>query len=79
MIYTSTITKKGQITIPKKIREGLDLKEGEKVFIELEKDSEEIKIKSSPDIFELAGKFKPKKVKDAVVLREKMMKMYGSR
>lgn len=79
MIYTSTITKKGQITIPKQIRESLDLKEGERVFIEMEKDSEEIKIKSSPDIFELAGKFKPKKIEDAVEIREKMLKVYKPR
>jgi len=75
MIHTSTITKKGQITIPKQIRESFDLKEGEKVFIEIS--NEEIKIKPRPDIFELAGKFKPRKVKDAVKIRETMMKRYG--
>lgn len=37
MSYQTTITRKGQITIPKKIRESLKLKEGEKLEIEFNK------------------------------------------
>ncbi|MCK4781592.1 AbrB/MazE/SpoVT family DNA-binding domain-containing protein [Candidatus Parcubacteria bacterium] len=79
MTYSTTITKKGQITIPKEIREILRLKEGERIFLEVEKKKKEIRIKSEPSIFELAGKFKPKKVENAVKLREKMAKMYKPR
>lgn len=79
MTYTSTITKRGQITIPKEIREIFDLKAGEKVLIEAEKKYREIKVKSTPSIFELAGKFKPKKIANAVKIREKMTRIYHPR
>lgn len=79
MPYQTTITKKGQITIPKKIRGILKLRAGEKLFVEFEKKKQEIRIKSSPSIFELAGKFKPKKIEEAVKLREKMIKKYRPR
>jgi len=79
MVYSTTITKKGQITIPKEIREILKLKEGKKLQIELEKRRKEIKIKPTPDILDLAGTFKPKKVIDPVRIRELMGKMYKPR
>lgn len=79
MIYTSTITKKGQMTIPKPLRDVLGLEEGEKIFIEAEKDKKEIRIRPYPSIFELAGKFKPKKIENAIKIREKMTKIYGTR
>ncbi|NCO32127.1 AbrB/MazE/SpoVT family DNA-binding domain-containing protein [bacterium] len=79
MSYQTTITRKGQITIPKEIRKILELKEGERVSIEVEREKKEIRIKSYPSIFELAGKFKPKKIESAVKLREKMAKEYQPR
>ena len=80
MTYQTTITKKGQITIPKEIREILELEEGKKLEIEFEKRKGEIKIKPAPDILDLAGTFKPKrKIINAVKLREKMAKMYRPR
>ena len=79
MAYQTIITKKGQITIPKEIRELLKLKAGEKISLEVEKGKKEVRIKSGPSIFELAGKFKPKKIVNAVKLREKMTKMYRPR
>lgn len=36
----ATITSKGQVTIPKKIRDKLDLKEGEEIEFVLEEDGE---------------------------------------
>ena len=80
MTYQITITSKGQITIPKEIREILKLEEGKKLEIEFGRKRKEIIIKSSPDILDLAGTFKPKrKVENALRLREKMAKMYKPR
>lgn len=80
MIYQSTITKKGQITIPKNLRDFLGLKPASKVSFELQKDKKGIKIKKEPDILDLAGKFKPKgNVVNAVKIREMMYKNYGRR
>ncbi len=63
MTYQTTITRKGQITIPKEIRDILRLDEGKKLEIEFERIKGEIKIKSAPDILDLAGTFKlPKKI-----------------
>jgi AbrB family looped-hinge helix DNA binding protein len=79
MTYITTITKKGQITIPKEIRDALKLKEGRKLDVELVKKKKEIKIKPSPDILDLAGRLKPKKIIDPVKIREIMEKRYKPR
>jgi len=79
MNYSTTITKKGQITIPKGIRDALKLQEGKKMQVEFEKKKKEIKIKPSPDILDLAGTLKPKKVVDPVKIRELMAKRYKPR
>lgn len=76
MTYQTTITRKGQITIPKDIRDILRLNEGEKLEIEFEKIKGEIKIKSAPDILDLAGTFKPKKKINVLKAREAMEKNY---
>jgi len=79
MVYITTLTKKGQITIPKEIREALNLKEGRKLEVELTRRKGEIRIKPSPDILDIAGTIKPKKVVSAVKIRELMVKKYRSR
>ena len=77
MSYQTTITRKGQITIPKKIRETLKLKEGEKLEIEFNKKEGLIKLKLLPDILEIAGTFKrPGKRINVLKAREKMEKQY---
>jgi len=76
MAYQTTITKKGQITIPKEIREILKLKEGEKLEVEVEKKEEIIKLRRLPDILEIAGTFKPKKKVNVLRAREYMEKHY---
>ncbi|MBA7559075.1 AbrB/MazE/SpoVT family DNA-binding domain-containing protein [Candidatus Atribacteria bacterium 1244-E10-H5-B2] len=48
---TTTITKKGQITIPKQIREKLGLKEGDKVIVKF--DGKKTFIRKIPSIFSL--------------------------
>jgi len=76
MVYSTTITKKGQITIPKEIREILKLEEGKKLEVEFEKRKKEIKIKPVPDILDLAGTFKPKRKVNVLKAREAMEKIY---
>ena len=59
MGYTVTIDEKGRIVIPKEIREKLNLKEGSKVEINLEKDGKiiiSVKRLSVDNIYGIAGK-----------------------
>ena len=76
MTYSTTITQKGQITIPKVIRDVLRMTIGQKISLELEK--EEIRIRVFPDILELAGTIKVKKNKgvNPVKAREYMETHY---
>jgi AbrB family looped-hinge helix DNA binding protein len=77
MAYQTTLTKKGQITIPKGIREALKLREGKRLEVEMEKRSKRIILKPAVDILDLAGKFKTKKKINPVKARELMEKYYG--
>lgn len=77
MTYSTTITKKGQITIPKHLRQFLELKENSKVILEPERGKKVVRIKPAVSILELAGKFKPKKIESALNLRKKMSKLYS--
>ena len=76
MAYLTTITKKGQITIPKEIREALKLKEGKKLEIEFARKKKEIRVKPVIDILDLAGTFKPKKRINVLKAREAMERRY---
>jgi AbrB family looped-hinge helix DNA binding protein len=60
MHYTTTLSSKGQIVIPKQIRVSLDLKASDELIVD--SDGENIIVKpaiTSDDVF---GMFKPKKV-----------------
>lgn len=76
MDYLTTITKKGQITIPKEIRDALQLEEMKKILIKFRRGRRRIEIKPSPDILDLAGTFKPKKKVNVLKAREAMEKRY---
>ncbi|RZD16852.1 MAG: AbrB/MazE/SpoVT family DNA-binding domain-containing protein [Candidatus Acididesulfobacter guangdongensis] len=54
----STLTKKGQVTIPKEIRNILGIKEHDKVMF-VKKDGDIILKHISGDIFDLRGSLKP--------------------
>lgn len=77
MVYQTTLTKKGQIVIPKKVREMLGLKPAQKLTIEVSPDKKEVRLKPEPDIIDLAGSIKPKKVISALKARELFEKNYG--
>lgn len=70
----TTLTQKGQLTIPKKLRKKYSLKEYDKIF--LEEGDGHIKIKPTKDILDFAGKIKPKKMKSVLKAREELEKNY---
>ena len=74
MQVVTTVTQKGQITLPKKLREIFGIEEYDRVSIEAGVDH--IKIKPAEDILDLAGKFKPKHKKPLLKAREYMEKHY---
>ncbi len=76
MAYFTTLTKKGQITIPKELRGMLSLKTPSKVILEIEEGKKTIKITPPLDILNLAGKLKPRKGKSAVKARDILEKHY---
>lgn len=76
MTYNTTITQKGQITIPKQLRDTLDINTSSKIILELTKDKTKIILKATPDILDLAGKLKVKKPKSALKTREIFEKKY---
>jgi len=79
MTYTSTITKKGQITIPLALRDIFGLKEGARIFIEAQNGGKEITLKPKKSIFDIAGAFEPKRVENVLRIREKMANSYRPR
>lgn len=76
MQVITSITQKGQVTLPKQMRETLGMQEYDKVIVEVGKDH--IKIKPTVDILDLAGTFTPKKNKKKTALeaRAAMEKQY---
>lgn len=58
-MHITTMTQKGQVTIPKKIRDELGLKAGDKVVSE--KFGKEIRVKAVPDFFSFRGSIKSKR------------------
>jgi len=68
------ITQKGQITIPKPIRDVLNLSSDSRVLIT--NANNEVKISKAVDILDLAGSVKVPKGKNALKAREAMEKTY---
>ena len=56
----TTITRKGQVTIPKEIREDLGLKSGDKIAFR--KEGNELRAVPAPDFFSFRGTLKGKKL-----------------
>lgn len=76
MQLITTVTQKGQITIPKALRQKFGIESFSKVY--LEDKGKAIKITPSHDILDLAGKFKPQGRKKSVLsAREEMEKSFN--
>jgi AbrB family looped-hinge helix DNA binding protein len=58
---STTVTTKGQVTIPKAVRDELGLKEGDRVAFRVLEDGTVIVEPETIDLSELRGVFKPKK------------------
>lgn len=73
---TTTVTQKGQITIPKNLRDKFGINYYDKVYIEAKRDH--IRIKPTVDIMDIAGTLHPRKNKNksALQAREYMAKHY---
>ena len=76
MPYQTTITQKGQITIPKAIRDTLSLDRYKNLSIEIRKNKKEITIRPVPDFLKIAKKIRVKKKLDPVKGREYMETHY---
>ena len=61
MTYQTTITRKGQLTIPKEIRDALGILELQKMTIKLEEKEREIRIKPIRDFLQVAKQIKVRK------------------
>ncbi len=77
MRYTTSVTQKGQVTIPKNLREKLKINVYGKVIVEAEKGY--VKVSPTKDIVDLAGMLsgKIKIKKDILEGREAMETSYG--
>ena len=73
-MYPTTITQKGQVTIPKKIRKHFGIESYDTVIVEPAEGY--IKIIPNKDILSIAGTFKPKKRKPLLKAREQFEKNY---
>lgn len=76
MTYQTTITEKGQITIPKDIRDIFELKPFQKIIIDIEKHKKEIRLKPSRDFLEVARKIKIKNKTSVLKAREYLESSY---
>lgn len=76
MSYQTTITKKGQLTLPKKVREALGLRTGDRVVLEPDPAHKKIKITPLPSLEKLAGSFRVTSSRNPVEIRKEMEKTY---
>lgn len=72
------MTQKGQVTIPKKIRDALQLATNSQMIVRLDKNKGEVRLTPASNILDFAGKLVPKKNRkiNAVAARSYMEKNY---
>lgn len=75
MKYISTVTQKGQITLPITLRRALKINPYEKVV--LQKDGKFIKVSATVDILDIAGTIKTRVKKSILKAREALEKSYS--
>ncbi|MGB9706917.1 MAG: AbrB/MazE/SpoVT family DNA-binding domain-containing protein [Microgenomates group bacterium] len=77
MPYLVSITSKGQMTLPKDIREALNIIPPARLLIDFGRKKDTFKIKPLPDIMKLGGKFKAPRNKSALKARDYLEKRYS--
>ncbi len=80
MVGTSTVTSKGQVTVPESVRLFLGIVPGDRLYFEVEPENEVAKIRKAPKslVSELAGSLKSKvPFTDLPEAREKVWKEVG--
>ena len=70
----TTVTQKGQITLPKVLRELVDISKYDTVRISLKKGY--LRVEPVEDILDIAGKYRAKKGQSALKARALMEKQY---
>jgi len=75
MQFITTVTQKGQITIPLNLREALEIKKYSRVYLELE--DNHIRVIPSRDVLDLAGSYQPKQKRNLLKAREAFEKKYS--
>lgn len=73
-VISATVTQKGQITLPKTVRDFLNIDAFDVVLVKIAKDH--AKIYPTKDILDFAGKIKAKKGQSALKAREYMETHY---
>ena len=78
MTYQTTVTSKGQITIPKALRDKLGLHTARRVIVQLEpKGQQSLEVRPALDFFEVIKKIKrPKNPMNVLKAREYMERNY---
>ena len=78
MRYITTLTRKGQLTVPKDVRRKLHLRMPARVVLEIVDDNL-LRVQTPADIVELAGTFKPRKRTSVLEGREAFERSYRRR
>ncbi len=73
----STLTSKGQTTVPSRIREALHLKAGDKILYEIKGDA--VVIRPHPGAMSVFGSLKPSKEKEGIPLKKALLEARGKR
>lgn len=74
MMYSTTVTQKGQITLPVKVRKFLGVTYRDSVVVRVERGR--VLVEPARDILDMAGSVRPVKGVGAVAVREEMEKVY---
>ena len=74
MYVTTAVTQKGQITLPKRMRELMGIKKYDRVKLTVSAGF--IKVESTEDILDLASKIRPKKRQSVITARQVFHRRY---